>query len=225
MLAALQPPICCCNTTANTFQWVRPQPRRSSITKCIMNTKKNTVFGKKLAIHGHFWAKTDFFFVLAALQPPICCCNTTANTFQLVRPRPRRSSITKCIMNTTKNTVFGKKLAIRGHFWAKTDFLFVLAALQPPICCSNTTANTFQFVRPRPRRSSMILQNVRAFESKEPPMLMKTKDNRNKPQHSEHVSIWFSQSLHLRTKCIMNTELRHLHFQKSNTGVKNSITC
>ena len=53
-----------------------------------------------------------------------------------------------------------------GNFWpllGELIFFFVLAALQPPICCSNTTANTFQWVRPRPRRSSMILQTVRAF--------------------------------------------------------------
>ena len=109
---------------------------------------------------------------------------------------------------------FGKKLAIFGHFSAKTDFFFVLAALQPPMCCSNTTANTFQWVRPQPWRSSMLLQNVRAFKSKQPPTVMKTKDNRNKPHHSEHPSIWFSQSVQHRTKCIMNTELRHLHFQR-----------
>ena len=56
-------------------------------------------------------------------------------------------------------------------------------------------------------------------------MVMKTKDNRNKPHHSEHLSIWFSQSVQNPRKCIMNTELRHLHFQKSNTGVKKSIPC
>ena len=49
------------------------------------------------------------------------------------------------------------KLAIHGPFWVKTDFFFVLEARQPPLYCSNTTANTFQWVRPRPRRSSMIL--------------------------------------------------------------------
>ena len=54
-------------------------------------------------------------------------------------------------------------------------------------------------------------------------MVMKTKDNRNKPHHSEHLSIWFSQSVQHRTKCIMTTELRHLHFRKSNTGVKKSM--
>ena len=54
-------------------------------------------------------------------------------------------------------------------------------------------------------------------------MVMKTKDNRNKPHHSEHLSICFSQSVQHRKKCIMNTELRHLHFQKSNTGVKDSM--
>ena len=54
-------------------------------------------------------------------------------------------------------------------------------------------------------------------------MVMQTKDNRNKPHHSEHLSIWFSQSVQHHTKCRMNTELRHLHFQKSNTGVKNSM--
>ena len=50
-------------------------------------------------------------------------------------------------------------------------------------------------------------------------MAMKTKDNRNKPHHSEHLSIWFSQSVQHRTKCIMNTELRHLHFQRYNPAV------
>ena len=114
---------------------------------------------------------------------------------------------------------FGKRWAIVGHFSAKTDFFFVLAALRPPICCSNTTANTFQWVRPRPQRSSKILQNVHAFKSKEPPTVMKTKDNRNKPHHSEHLSIWFSQSVQQRTKCIMNTELRHLHFQRYDPAV------
>ena len=99
------------------------------------------------------------------------------------------------------------------------NFFLVLAALQPPICCSNTTANTFQWVRPRPRRSSKILQNVHAFKSKEPPTVMKTKDNRNKPHHSEHLSIWFSQSVQHRTKCIMNTELRHLHFQRYDLAI------
>ena len=54
-------------------------------------------------------------------------------------------------------------------------------------------------------------------------MVMKTKDNRNKPHYSEHLSIWFSQSVQHGTKCIMNTELRHLHFQKSNTGVNNRM--
>ena len=61
VLAALQPPICCCNTTANTFQRVCPRPRQSSITNCIMNTKKTLFLEKKMAIHGQFWAKTDFF--------------------------------------------------------------------------------------------------------------------------------------------------------------------
>ena len=125
----------------------------------------------------------------------------------------------KCIMNNKRHTVFGKKLVIHGHFWAKTDFFLVLVALQPMICCSNTTANTFQGVRPRPRRSSMILQNVRAFESKEPPMVMKTKDNRNKLHHSEHLSMWFSQSVQHRTNGIMITELRYLHFQRYNPAV------
>ena len=50
-------------------------------------------------------------------------------------------------------------------------------------------------------------------------MLMKTKDNRNKLHHSERLSIWFSQSVLHRTKCIMSTEVRHLHFQKSNPAV------
>ena len=37
-------------------------------------------------------------------------------------------------------------------------------------------------------------------------MVMKTKDNRNRPHHSEHLSIWFPQSVQHRTKCIMNTK-------------------
>ena len=37
-------------------------------------------------------------------------------------------------------------------------------------------------------------------------MVMKTKDNRNKPHHSEHLSIWFSQSVQHRTKCIISKE-------------------
>ena len=32
--------------------------------------------------------------------------------------------------------------------------------------------------------AAIILQNVRSFESKEPAMVMKTKDNHNKPHHS-----------------------------------------
>ena len=50
-------------------------------------------------------------------------------------------------------------------------------------------------------------------------MAMKTKDNGNKPHHSEHLSIWFLQSVQHCTKCIMNTELRHLHFQRYNPAV------
>ena len=53
-------------------------------------------------------------------------------------------------------------------------------------------------------------------------MVMKTKDNRNKPHNSEHLSIWFSQSVQHRRKCIMNTELRHLHFHRcknANTAI------
>ena len=107
------------------------------------------------AEHWQFLAivgRTDFFFVLAALQPPICCSNTAANTLQWVRPRPRRSSM---ILQNSR-AFFRQKI---GNFWPLLGelFFFWLAALQPPICCSNTTANTFQWVRPRPRRSSMIL--------------------------------------------------------------------
>ena len=65
----------------------------------------------------------------------------------------------------------------------------------------------------------MILQNVGAFESKEPPMVMTTKDNCNKPHHSENLSIWFSQSVQHYRKCIMNTELGHQHFQKYNPAI------
>ena len=262
MLAARQHPIGCSNIIPNTFQWVR-HPQNTVWGPTTHNPGQiNTIFGEQLEMFGRFCAKTDFYFVLAALQPPICCSNTTANTCPWVLSRPRRSSMilqkvrafeskepsmvmktkdngnkphhseclsiwfsqsvqhrTKCIINTKKNTVFGKKRAIHGHFSVKTDFYFVLAALQPPTCCSNTTANTLQWVPPRPRRSSMILQNVCAFGSKERPMLMKTRNNRNKPHHSEHLSIWFSQSVQHHTKCIMNTELRHLHFQRYNPAV------
>ena len=37
-------------------------------------------------------------------------------------------------------------------------------------------------------------------------MIIKTKDNRNEPHHSERLSIWFSQSVQHRTKCVMNTK-------------------
>ena len=50
-------------------------------------------------------------------------------------------------------------------------------------------------------------------------MVMKTKDNRNKPDHSEDLSIWFSQLVQHRTKCLMNTELSHLHFKRYNPAV------
>ena len=40
-----------------------------SQSKCIMNTKKNTVFGKRLAIFCHFWAKTDFFLCWRLCNP------------------------------------------------------------------------------------------------------------------------------------------------------------
>ena len=49
-------------------------------------------------------------------------------------------------------------------------------------------------------------------------MVIKRKDNHNKPHHSEHLSTWFSQSVQHRRKCIMNTELRHLHFQRYNNA-------
>ena len=39
-------------------------------------------------------------------------------------------------------------------------------------------------------------------------MVMKAKDNRKKLHHSEHLSIWFSQSVQHRTKCRMNTEAK-----------------
>ena len=45
--------------------------------------------------------------------------------------------------STTECTYLPTYLAIVAHFSAKTDFFSVRAALQPPICCSNTTANTF----------------------------------------------------------------------------------
>ena len=54
-------------------------------------------------------------------------------------------------------------------------------------------------------------------------MVMKKKDNRNKPHHSEHLTIWFSQSVPHHTKCIINTELRHLQFQRYNSAVFTNI--
>ena len=133
--------------------------------------------------------------MLAALEHPIGCSNTIPNTFQwVVHPQNRVLGPTTHDPGQ-KNTIFGKKKNgnFRSFFGRKLIFVFVLAALQPPIGCFNTTPNTFQWVRPRPQWSSIILQNVRAFETKEPRMVMKTKDNRNKPHHSEHLSIWFSQ--------------------------------
>ena len=39
-------------------------------------------------------------------------------------------------------------------------------------------------------------------------MVMKTKNNCNKPHQSEHLTIWFSQSVQHRTKYIMNTKTK-----------------
>ena len=45
-------------------------------------------------------------------------------------------------------------------------------------------------------------------------MVMKTKDNPNKPHHSEHLSIWFSQSVQHHTRCIMNTKKKPSFWEK-----------
>ena len=45
-------------------------------------------------------------------------------------------------------------------------------------------------------------------------MVMKTKDNRNKPHQSEHLTIWLSHSVHHRTKCTMNTKRNTVFGQK-----------
>ena len=50
-------------------------------------------------------------------------------------------------------------------------------------------------------------------------MVMKTKDNRRKPQHCEHLSILSSEPVQHCTKCTMNTEVRHLHLQRYNPAV------
>ena len=114
----------------------------------------------------------------------------------------------------SKKHYFRQNLTIFGHFWAKADFCFVLAALRPSIGCSNTTPNTFPSVCPRPRQSTISLQNVGAFQSKEPPIVMKTMDNRNKPHQSEHLSIWFFQSVQHCTKCITNTKKKSIFGKK-----------
>ena len=153
VLAALQPPICCSNTTANMLQWVRPRPRRSSM---ILQTVR-AFFRQKIGNFLPLLGELIFFWCWRPCNPryvaPIQLQTRSSGspTPAVVNDHTNRS----CILSA-KNWQF---LAIVG----RTDFFFVLAALQPPICGSNRTANTFQWVRPRPRRSSMILQTVRAF--------------------------------------------------------------
>ena len=118
---------------------------------CILSAK-NWQF---LAIVG----RTDFFFCAGGPATPDMLLQYNCQHVS-VGPSPTPAVVNdptnrSCILSA-KNWQF---LAIFG----RTDFFFVPAALQPPICCSNTTANTFQWVRPRPRRSSMILQTVCAF--------------------------------------------------------------
>ena len=155
VLAALQPPICCSNTTANTFQWVRPRPRRSS-----MILQNSRAFFRQTI--GNFWPLLGelIFFCAGGPATPDMLLQYNCKHVS-VGPSPTPAVVNdptkvSCILSA-KNWQF---LAIVGR---KLIFFSALAALQPPIYCSNTTANTFQSVRPRPRRSSMILQTVRAF--------------------------------------------------------------
>ena len=155
VLAALQPPICCSNTTANTFQWVRPRPRRSSM---IIQTVR-AFFRQKI---GNFWPLLGelIFFCAGGLATPDMLLQYSCKHVS-VGPSP-----TPAVLNDPTNRsciLSAKSWQFMAIFGRKLIFFFALAALQPPICCSNTTANTFQWVRPRPRRSSMILQNSRAF--------------------------------------------------------------
>ena len=102
-----------------------------SPTPAVVNHKVHNEYQKKHCFWqkiGNLWTKTEFFFVLAAQQSLICSCNTTANTFQWVRPRPRRSSITKCIMNTKKKLFSEENWQFMAIFGRKL-FFFVPAAL------------------------------------------------------------------------------------------------
>ena len=114
--------LCCCNTTANTFQRVCPRPRRSSITKCIMNTKINTVFGKKLAIHGNVWAKTEFVFLCwRPCNPRYVTAIQLQTRFSGCLPDPTGGQ-SQSANEYQKQTLFSAiKLAIRGQFWAKIN--------------------------------------------------------------------------------------------------------
>ena len=68
-------------------------------------------------------------------------------------------SPTPVVVNDLTNrscSLSAKSWHLLAIFWRKLIFLLVLAALQPPMCCSNTTANTFQWVCPRPRCRSCV---------------------------------------------------------------------
>ena len=75
-------------------------------TRCIMNTKKNTVFGKKnLAIHGHFWAKTDFFLCWRPCTPRYVARIQLQTRFSGAVPEPggRQSSYKTFVHSHPRN--------------------------------------------------------------------------------------------------------------------------
>ena len=119
---------------------------------CILSAKSwqfMTIFGRKLI----------FFF----------CAGNPATPDMLLQYNCKHVSVGPSPTPAVVNDLTKLSCILSAEHWqflaivGRTDFFFVLAALQPPICCSNTAANTLQWVRPRPRRSSMILQNSRAF--------------------------------------------------------------
>ena len=69
-------------------------------TKCIMNTKNNSLFIKRMAIHGHFWARTNFLCAGGPATPDMLlqfkCRNVSMGPFPtpvVVNHPTRRSCI------------------------------------------------------------------------------------------------------------------------------------
>ena len=188
---------------------------------------KSTVCGQKLAFFGHFWAKTVF---LCARRPAkhdrlgqynckhiSVCTSPSEKGIGPYNSTPRQKE--HCFR--PKKCGFGPFLGENSFFlcWRPCNTQQV-APIQLGICYYTILISTSSILtrRAKPTHQKNILQNLRACESKERPMVMKTKANRNKLRQSEHPSIWFSQSVQHGRTCKMNTELRHLHFQRYNNA-------